>query len=140
MDNYHKGFITTWNGYRKLLNPTHPRADSKGYVAEHILVMEAALGRYLAEGEIVHHVNGVKDDNRFENLEVMTDRLHRSHHSSKPRKEMDAALARRMLDAGYVMPQVASALGVCELTMRRKLRQAGLYVPLPRGSARRRIH
>ena len=52
-------------------NPGHPRA-SKGYVFEHILVAEAILGRPLTDAENVHHRNGVKSDNRPENLEIWT--------------------------------------------------------------------
>jgi len=55
-------------GYVLIFSPTHPHKDCGGYVYEHRLVMEAHLGRTLLPTEVCHHINGIKDDNRIENL------------------------------------------------------------------------
>lgn len=59
------------------------RTDVGTYKREHRLVVEQQLGRPLRGDEIVHHINGVKDDNRPENLEVMTRADHVVHHDPR---------------------------------------------------------
>lgn len=59
------------NGYKDIYLPTHPNSKKSGHVAEHRLVMEKYIGRYLDRKEVVHHKNGMKSDNRIENLELI---------------------------------------------------------------------
>jgi HNH endonuclease len=72
------GRVIDRNGYVHIYNPSHPYAKGsrKNYVREHVLVMEARLGRYLLDNEEVHHINGIRSDNRIENLELHTKKTH----------------------------------------------------------------
>ena len=70
------GRFVTKRGYVLVWKPDHPNCNKNGYVFEHRLVMEKRLGRYLVRGEIVHHENGIKDDNRDENLRLMFNAQH----------------------------------------------------------------
>ena len=68
--NYKGGRQSTYKGYKIIHRPEHPTANKRGYVREHRYVMEVHLGRPLTKDENIHHINGVRDDNRLENLEL----------------------------------------------------------------------
>ena len=65
------------HGYIQIWMPEHVNARMAGYIHEHRLVMSKHLKRPLESFESVHHKNGIKNDNRIENLELMTKRVHR---------------------------------------------------------------
>jgi len=68
------------DGYILIYYPEHPRAN-RGYIFEHILVWEQAHEKFLPRDWVVHHLNGIKDDNRPENLVAFP----RNGHSAKHR-------------------------------------------------------
>jgi len=70
-----RGGRRTNQGYIQVKMPEHPNADNSGYIMEHRLIMSWHLGRPLESWEIVHHKNGIADDNRIENLELMPHNL-----------------------------------------------------------------
>lgn len=72
------------NGYVLISRPGHHRANSKGYVYEHILVLEEKLQRRLLPGESCHHIDSNKVNNHPDNLAVITREEHGSlHHSGE---------------------------------------------------------
>lgn len=74
----------TSKGYRQVLMPEHKRADINGYVMEHIVIYEKETGIEVPPNCCIHHLNGIKDDNRIENLCMMTNSAHTVfHHTGK---------------------------------------------------------
>lgn len=66
----YKGGRTNKEGYVLLTDWDHPNSNKRGRVLEHTVVMAEYLGRPILPGETVHHKNGIRDDNRIENLEL----------------------------------------------------------------------
>lgn len=60
------------DGYVLIQKPDHPNHDYHGYVLEHRLIMEEYIGRFLRKDEDIHHINKNRQDNRIENLRLMT--------------------------------------------------------------------
>lgn len=83
--NWKGGRSVDHHGYVVLQISGHPLADSKGRVREHRLVMSHALGRWITSAEHVHHKNGVKTDNRPENLQLVSNSEHQLMHE-KPKR------------------------------------------------------
>lgn len=78
-----EGTITV-EGYKVVQGVDHPNARGRRRrIPEHVMIMSDALGRPLCEGEIVHHKNGVRSDNRLENLELCTTYTHHKGQSIK---------------------------------------------------------
>ncbi len=66
------GRHVTQHGYVMVLDPLKQGVKTGSrYIAEHRLVMGNHLGRRLLREEVVHHLNGIRDDNRIENLALL---------------------------------------------------------------------
>jgi len=112
-----KGGKTKVNGYLLTLMPDHPYANSTGYVRSHRLVMGEKIGRRLTPKEYVHHINGDKEDNRPENLQIMSPSEHCKHHA--PLKYLhklnpEEVIAIRLhAKEGMTRKSLAEIFGVC---------------------------
>ncbi len=74
--NWKGGINMQKGGYILIKSPDHPRANRDGYVRQHILVWEEANHKLLPKDWIIHHLNGIKHDNRIRNLVGLPNKKH----------------------------------------------------------------
>lgn len=141
--------MRTKKGYISVLCPGHHRADRRGRVMEHILVWERESGMQLPDNCCIHHLNGVKDDNRIENLCVMLQNAHTAYlhigmkrgeetkakMSAKAKerladkrnhpayKDVDISQVQRLIDNGSTVIDACKAVGIGKTAYYRKRRE-----------------
>jgi hypothetical protein len=82
-----KQFARHSSGYIKIISKNHPNKDGQNYVFEHRLIYEHYLSImfdeqiYLPKHMDIHHINGIKNDNRLINLQLVTKKEHRILHN-----------------------------------------------------------
>lgn len=65
---YKGGRWITSDGYIRIIKSKHPEADKSGCILEHRYLVEKKIGRYLKYGEVVHHIDGDRQNNNIDNL------------------------------------------------------------------------
>ena len=100
------GRVKDGHGYIHILVAPEARKGHR-YQPEHRLVWEAANGP-IPEGFVIHHVNGIKDDNRVENLEAMPRKKHNHRHDEHDKRILELEDEVRRLKAQLDATQLGS--------------------------------
>lgn len=85
--NWNGGIVKDYYGYIRILMPEHPNANCYGYVKRCVVIAVKVLGRSLKINEMTHHINGIKDDDRHENLLICTTSYHAFLNSRMKRRD-----------------------------------------------------
>ncbi len=120
------------DGYVLERSVGHPDAVN-GYVRAHRLVMERVLGRRLKKGESVLHLNGVRDDNRPENLRVFDSSSNLASYSlqGNSRARGDFGNPKRRFRVRRTPRQMLRSVTILEGSLNRPIRRSDLKPPYP---------
>lgn len=98
-----EGWLIDKDGYKQVM-------IGNKYVREHRYIMEKYLGRKLQTTECVHHINGIKTDNRIENLKIVSFHDHKYEH---PRISLEIKkTALKLYQEGMVMTEIPRHLPI----------------------------
>ncbi len=100
--------------YKYIYSPDHPHKGQNNCVYEHVLNAEKKLGRYLKDGECVHHIDENKKNNNPNNLMVFDSIASHSafHHGRK---------AIKLEDGTYTVETMKQTLKICPICKINKL-------------------
>lgn len=71
------------NGYEYVFDPEKAKNNKQGYFPMHHLIFEMSTGIKIKEGEVIHHINRVKNDNSINNLMLISDLAHKRLHANQ---------------------------------------------------------
>ena len=98
---WNSDLILSEHGYvRVRVGVEHPLADPNGYAYEHLVVWCAAGHARPGAGELLHHKNEDKTDNRYSNLELTGRSEHSAHHIAARRRDATGRLLDGVLHDG----------------------------------------
>ena len=126
-------------GFKRELKSGYVEVKTEfGWIREHVFVMEKAIGRKLTKEEVVHHIDGVKNNNCITNLELMTNGEHSAFHnkntpvSEETKKKIaikscrysmsQANDLRQLIRSGYSQRQAAKSIGISQMAASRMAR------------------
>jgi len=100
---WNDGRLLSRDGYVLLrVGKTHPFADPNGYCREHVLIWYSAGHKHIP-GEVVHHLNGDRKDNRLENLKAIPIELHNRIHNTERGRDKKGRFLPRHKAAGRLL-------------------------------------
>ncbi len=92
------------SGYIEIYSPNHPYKSVRKAVLQHRLVIEKSIGRFLKPNERVHHINGIKNDNRIKNLKLFKNQSDHIKYEYKNVPKFKKTLKKHFFKKGQVSP------------------------------------